>query len=390
MVQLPDSQLQLRPGIADFSWGHPNAALLPAEALAAAASAALARSPAAMLGYGPEQGPGSLIEQIRARLGRIEGVTPPAEQLMVTGGTSQALDMLCAQLSRPGDVVLAEAPTYHLALRVFRDRGLRIVTVPGDGQGMHVEAAEATLANLRANGQRVAFLYVVATFGNPSGATLAPERRSALAALAGRLGLHVLEDDVYGELWYDAPPPTPIFNLLPGGPVVRLGSYAKVLAPGLRMGWMLASPELVGRCTGSGLLDSGGGINHFTAMVLASLLEMGFLDEHIARVRAVLRGRRDTLMAALARHLPGGCTWNPALGGYFVWVRLPEQLDAAALLPAAEAAGVAYLPGTRFYADGGGANYLRLSFSLLEPEELEAGAARLGAVLHGALGSRRR
>jgi 2-aminoadipate transaminase len=385
MSALPDTQLHLRPGIVDFSWGHPDPALLPAAALADAAAAALAGG-ADALGYGPEQGPGSLIAQIQRRLEGAEGAAPPADQLMVTGGISAALDMLCAQLSRPGDVALVEAPTYHLALRIFRDRGLRIISVPGDGEGLRVDAAEAALRALGARGERVAFLYVVANFGNPSGATLSPQRRRALADLALREGLAVLEDDAYGELWYDAPPPPSIAGLAPGGPVVRLGSYAKVLAPGLRLGWIHAAPDLVRRCAASGVLDSGGGVNHFAAVTLARLLATGFLDGHLERLRATLRARRDALLAALERHMPAGCAWSPARGGYFVWVRLPQGLDAAALLPAAEAAGVAYLPGARFFAEGGGGNSLRLSFSLLPGDELSEGAARLGAALAAASG----
>jgi DNA-binding transcriptional MocR family regulator len=389
MQMLPDIQLHRRPGIIEFGWGHPDPALLPVEALAAAAADTFARHGPNALNYGPEQGPGRLIEQLRQRLGQLESVTPPPQQLMVTGGTSQALDMLSAHLGRPGDVVLVEAPTYHLALRVFRDRGLRIVSVPGDSLGIHVEAAEAMLRMIRARGERVSFLYVVANFGNPTGAILAPERRYALATMARREQLTVLEDDAYAELWYDAPPPRPVYNFMPAGPIVRLGSFAKVLAPGLRMGWMLADPTIVGRCMGSGMLDSGGGVNHLTAMVLASLLETGFLDGHAERLREALRARRDALLTALARYLPADCTWNPALGGYFVWVRLPPTLDAAELLPHAEEAGVAYLPGSRFFVERGGAHYLRLSFSLLPPDELAEGARRLGALLKGALRPRR-
>jgi 2-aminoadipate transaminase len=304
MTTLPDQQLQQRPGIVEFGWGHPDPTLLPVEALAAAAAVTMARHGQVALAYGPEQGPGRLIEAVRARLGRLEGVTPPADQLMVTAGSSQGLDMLCAQLSRPGDVALVEAPTYHLALRIFRDRGLRLVAVPGDAQGMHVETAAALLQMLRARGERVAFLYIVASFGNPSGASLAPERRYALATLARREGLAVIEDDAYGELWYDAPPAPPIYNLMPGGPVARLGSYAKVLAPGLRLGWLLASPDLVRRCAGSGMLDSGGCVNHLTAHVVTSLIESGDLDAHVERLRAAWHARRDVLLTALARHLP--------------------------------------------------------------------------------------
>ncbi|NTW03680.1 MAG: PLP-dependent aminotransferase family protein [Oscillochloris sp.] len=378
---LPDVQLVQRPGVIEFGWGHPDPTLLPADKLARAAALTLNRDWQAALAYGYDQGPGRLIELVRQRLGRLEGVTPPPEQLMITGGNSQALDMLCAQLAQPGDVVLVEAPTYHLALRIFRDRGLRTVAVPSDSQGIHVDAAEALLRMLRNNGERVAFLYTVASFGNPSGATLTAERRYTLATLSRQEGLAVIEDDAYGELWYDAPPPPAIYNLTPGGQIVRIGSYAKVLAPGLRLGWMLASPHLVRRCAGCGLLDSGGGINHFTAHIVATFLELDLLDSHVEWLRATLGARRNVLLSAMARYLPAGCTWNPALGGFFIWVRLPVGMDSNTILPAAEAAGVSYLPGTIFFAEGGGQNYLRLSFSLLPPDQLSEGTRRLGEVL---------
>ncbi len=377
---LPDIQLSTRPGIIEFGWGHPDPTVLPTAFMAEAAALTLTRDGRNALAYGAEQGPGRLIELVRTQLS-ADADAPPAEQVMITGGISQALDMLCAQLSRPGDVVLVEAPTYHLAMRIFHDRGLRLVQIPSDAHGLHVEAADAMLAMLRSRGEQVAFLYVVANFGNPTGNSLALARREALARLAQLQNLPVIEDDAYGLLGYDMPPPPSIYSLAPGGPIVRLGSFAKILAPGLRLGWMFADPALVQRCTLSGLLDSGGGVNHFTAQVVAGMIELGHLKTHLEQLRTTLRSRRDTLLEALARYLPAGCTWNPALGGFFIWVRLSAHMNAAALLPVAEQAGVSYLPGTRFFAEEGGERYLRLSFSLLPPAELTAGARRLGSVL---------
>jgi DNA-binding transcriptional MocR family regulator len=379
-MTLPDIQLFIRPGIVEFGWGHPNPAVLPTALMAEAAALTLTRDGRDALAYGAEQGPGRLIEHVRTELS-ADATPPPAEAVMITGGISQALDMLCAQLSQPGDVVLVEAPTYHLAMRIFRDRGLRLVQIPSDAQGMHVEAAEAMLAMLRGRGERVAFLYVVANFGNPTGNSLALARREALARMAQAQNLPVIEDDAYGLLWYDGPPPPSIYSLAPGGPIVRVGSFAKILAPGLRLGWMCADPALVQRCALSGLLDSGGGVNHFTAHVVASLIELGHLKTHIEQLRATLRARRDTLLEALARYLPADCTWNAPLGGFFIWIRLPAHMNAAALLSVAEQAGVSYLPGARFFAEEGGERYLRLSFSLLPPAELTEGARRLGSVL---------
>lgn len=266
---LPDVQLSLRPGIVEFGWGHPASDLLPVEGILRATRVALRRDGASALAYGAEQGPGCLIERVCARLERLEGAAPPAERVMVSGGTSQALDMLCTVLTRPGDVVLVESPVYHLALRILRDHGLELAPVPADAGGLRVDALEERLAELRREGRRPCFLYTVPTYNNPTGVTMTLERREALVALARREGLLVLEDDVYRELWYDAPPPPSLYDLDPSGPVVRLGSFSKVLAPGLRLGWMVAAPEIVHRCTRSGMLDSGGGVNHFTAHVVA-------------------------------------------------------------------------------------------------------------------------
>jgi 2-aminoadipate transaminase len=381
MEAAPDIQLFLRPGIVELMWGHPDLTLLPVDGLSQAAQMALERDGPLALSYGAEQGPMRLIEQVCARFGRLEGIASPPEQMMITGGTSQALDMLCTVLTRPGDVALVESPVYHLALRIFRDHGLCLAPVPSDSEGLRVDALEQALAELERQERRACFLYIVPTFNNPTGLTLTFERREALVAMAQRAGLIVLEDDAYCELWYDAPPPPPLYNLALLGSVVRLGSFSKVLAPGLRLGWMLAAPEMVRRCVGCGMLDSGGGFNHFTAHVAAAFIELGLLDEQVSMLRTSYRQRRDVLLDSLASHLPEGCEWVCPGGGFFVWLRLPSGVDSAAFLPAAESAGVSYVPGARFYTGGGGEQYCRLAFTLVPMTELEEGACRLGAAL---------
>lgn len=376
-----DIQLFLRPGIIEFGWGHPDLGLLPVDSLLQATQVALERDGPLALSYGAEQGPICLIKQVCARLGRLEGTAPPSEQMMITGGTSQALDMLCTVLTQPGDVVLVESPVYHLALRIFHDHGLELVPVPSDDEGLQVDTLEDTLTSLQRQERQVCWLYTVPTFNNPTGLTMNEERRRALVKLAQRQGLLVLEDDAYYELWYDSPPPPTLYSQVPAGPVVRLESFSKVLAPGLRLGWMLAPPEIVQRCTGSGMLDSGGGVNHFTAHVVAAFIELGLLDEQVDRLRASYRKRRDVLLDALANHLPERCEWVYPGGGFFVWLRLPSSIDSAALLPIAESVGVSYVPGTRFYAGAGGERYCRLSLSLVSLEELSEGARRLGIAL---------
>ncbi|MFV9503817.1 MAG: PLP-dependent aminotransferase family protein [Oscillochloridaceae bacterium umkhey_bin13] len=381
LSQLPNQQLFVRPGISELGWGHPDPALLPVAAIQAAAQTALVDYGQLALAYGAEQGPGRLIAALQERMFRLEGTAPPATSLMISGGISHALDMLCAHLSQPGDVVLVEAPTYHLALRIFRDRGLQFVAVPGDAEGMQVEAAAAQLTALHATGRRVAFIYVVSSFGNPSGAVLSATRRAALGALAQAAQIPVIEDEAYAELWYNAPPPPAIGRFRPGAPVIRVGSFAKILAPGLRLGWIQADPALIQRCTAAGVLDSGGGVNHLTTHLLASLIEQGALDQHVAQVRAAWQTRRDALLDGLASALPSSCHWHTPQGGYFVWVRLPPGTNTTALLPHAEAAGVSYLPGERFFAAGGGQAWLRLSFSLLPADALRNAAQRLGQVV---------
>jgi DNA-binding transcriptional MocR family regulator len=381
---LPDVQYTLRPGIVELRWGDPAPELLPAAPLSEAAALALRRAGPGALNYGAERGPGALLEPLAAWLERREGVRPLAEHLFTTSGVSGALDLLATLYTRPGDVVLAEAPTYHLALRVFGDHRLRIVQLATDDGGLRPEALESALAATAAIGRPAPFLYLAPTFGNPTGRCLDPARRPQIMALCRAAGTVIIEDDVYRDLWYDAPPPPPLEPADRPEGVIRLGSFSKILAPAMRLGWLVASPEVTRACMGSGLLDSGGGQSAFAAHVAGAFMFGGALDTHIDALRAAYRARRDLLAGALGEALPPGCRWRAPGGGFFIWVRLPDGADAAVLLPRAEAAGVSYVPGARFDPAGGGA-CMRLSFSLLPGADLREGARRLGAFLDAAL-----
>lgn len=378
---LPTIQLALRPGLIDLGWGHPDPALLPVEAMRRAAQATFDRHGADALAYGADRGPGPLLAWLIERIGREEGRAPAPDEILVTGGVSQALDQLCTLCTRPGDVVLVESPTYHLAVRILRDHPLELAPIPFDLDGLHVERLAELLANMRLAGRRISFLYTIPTFHNPTGVCLSLERRRALVDLAAREGLLIVEDDVYRELAYDGPAPPSLWSLAPPGVVVRLGSFAKSLAPGLRLGWLTGGAGLVSRLAGCGLLDSGGGVNHFASLVVSELCTAGAFEAQGERLRAAYQARRDMLLEGLATSLPAGCTVAPPGGGFFVWVQLPPGSEAAALLPHAEAAGVAYLPGGRFHLDGTGQATLRLAFSLYPPDDLREAARRLGAVL---------
>jgi len=384
---LPDVQRVLTPGRVDFAWGHPADDLLPVADLRAAAAEALGQDGALVLAYGASQGPGRLLTPLAARLARIEGRAIAPDNLLVTGGVSQALDLLCTLHTRPGDVVLVESPCYHIAPRIFRDHGLDLWPAPADADGPRLDALLDALDRARRDRRRVRFLYTVPTFSNPTGRTAPPERRLALVEFAARHDLTIVEDDVYRELWYDAPPPPALRSYSVSGAstrVVRLGSFSKILAPGLRLGWMEADADLAPRAMDSGMLDSGGGVNHLTAHIVADYLRRGLLDAHVAGLRAAYRARRDRLMTALRRHLPSAYSFDAPGGGYFVWVRAPDGVDTTRLLTRAEAAGVSYVPGALFHGDGGDGvdrRHLRLSFSLLSPVEMDEGVRRLASVL---------
>ena len=386
-TSLPTLQMVLRPGIIDLGWGHPDPALMPIEAVREATGAALTRFGPDALAYGAGQGPGPLIEWLRERIGRTEGRTPAPDELLITGGNSQAFDQVCGRCAQPGDTVLVEAPTYHLAVKILRDHPLHLVSVPLDDDGLDVDALATTIARLKGEGRRPRFLYTIPTYHNPTGTCLSTERRRALVALAIAEDFLIVEDDVYRELAYDGPAPPSLWSLAPIGRVLRLGSFAKSLAPGLRLGWATGDPALIARMVQGGLLDSGGGINHFGAMTVATLCGVGAYDAQIARLRAAYREKRDALHAALSEFLPEGCTWMRPGGGFFIWLRLPPGRSAETVLAAAEERGMAFAPGSRFAPADGAApsgETLRLAFSYYSPEQLHEAARLLGAALDAA------
>jgi DNA-binding transcriptional MocR family regulator len=304
------------------------------------------------------------------------------EELTISAGNSDALDQIATLFTRPGDVALVESPAYHLALWILRDHGLDLIPVPVDAEGLDVEATARAVAAAKQQGRRIALLYTIPTFQNPNGSCMSAARKQALIELAAGAGFPIVEDDVYRELAYDAPAPPSLWSIAPRGVVLRLGSFAKSLAPGLRLGWVNGSAEQIARLSGSGLRTSGGGVNHFAAMIVGKLLSEGdFYERQLAHYRAAYTARRDALCDALEADLPPGCQWTRPGGGYFVWLRLPDGMQATPLVPVAERHGVAFAAGDRFHSDGGGADTLRLAFSLYTPEELRDAGGRLAAAI---------
>jgi DNA-binding transcriptional MocR family regulator len=329
---------------------------------------------------------------VRGRLAEIDVRAPGTYEVLVTAGNSWGIDQVATLLTRPGDAVLVESPTYHLAVRILRDHPLEVVPLPFDGQGLVVDAIPGVLAGLRGRGLRVPLLYTVPTFHNPTGISLAVRRRRALVELAAAEDLLVLEDDAYRELAFDAPLAPPSLwseaaaDPATAGRVIRLGSFAKSLAPGLRSGYLTAAHSIVARFAEGGLLDSGGGISHFASLVVAEFMACGAYAENVGRLRAAYRARRDALVDELRSAAPQASIVTPG-GGFFAWLTLPEPLTARDLLGAAEEGGVSFVPGHVFDAgrvDALAARSLRLAFSRYPPAALAEAARRLGRALAGA------
>lgn len=371
-------EFEERPGVIELAWGHPDPRFLPVAGLRKAGDRALRRYGADALAYGNSAGPPPLIEMVCDRLARIDARVPAANEVAITAGSSHGLDQVATLLMDPGDVALVEAPTYHLAIRILRDHPVELVPVQSDGGGLRVDAVAEAIRQVRANGSRPRILYTVPTFNNPTGISLSSRRRRELVALAAREGVLIVEDDAYRELSYDGPPPPSLWSLGRPGTVIRLGTFSKSIAPGLRVGYMTADPATISRFVDGGVLLSGGGNSHFAALVVAEYVRSGDYARQVERLRVAYGKRRDRMLRALERHLPKGSRWTRPAGGYFIWVKLPSGRQTEQLVSAAEQAGVGFTPGRTFFGDApGGVESLRLAFSRYPPATLEQGIRRL-------------
>jgi 2-aminoadipate transaminase len=371
-------------GAIPFVYGHPDPDLLPVEKIITATERALRTRGRLALQYGPEQGYGPLLDVLIGKVERDEGLRLTRASIMLCAGAAQGLDTAARLFTRPGDVVLVEAPSYHEAIATLRDHPVELRQVPMDDQGLLVEALAKRLEALNRAGRRVVFLYTIPTFQNPAGITLTAERREALVDLATEQGLLLVEDDVYRDLCYEGRVPPSLFELAGGRGVIRLGSFSKILAPGLRLGWIIAEPEVIQRIVSCGLRGNEGGANPFVAHVVAAFCQEGWLEPHIARLVARYRARRDALLAGLERGMPDGVRWTRPAGGFFIWLTLPEPLEAEAVLTEARERGVLFTPGTRFFAEaseGGGRRNLRLPFSFLSEAQMAEGVRVLAEVI---------
>lgn len=366
--------LTARPEVISFAGGLPAPELFDAEGIRAAYDRVLAERPGRALQYSTTEGDPALRGAVAARL-TARGLPTGAGELLVTGGSQQALTLLATTLLEPGDVVLVENPTYLAALQCFGFAGARVVPVPTDTDGVVPEALEELVVR-----ERPKLLYLIPNFQNPTGRTLPASRRRAVAEVAERHGLWIAEDDPYGELRFEGGYEPWIAGLEPAADrTVLLGSFSKVMAPGLRLGWLRAPAGLLRSCV---IAKQAADLHTSTVdqAAAARYLADCDLDAHLERVRAAYRERRDALLAGLPSALPPGTGWNRPEGGMFVWVRLPDGHDATALLRTAVTYDVAYVPGAPFFAASPDPASLRMSFTTHTPQEITEGLARLAKV----------
>jgi 2-aminoadipate transaminase len=376
-------RLTEQPSIISFAGGLPAPECFPAEELTAAAERILVENPLAALQYGPTEGYRPLRTFVTERAAQL-GINATLDQVMITSGSQQALDLIGRRLIGPGDLIAVEDPTYLGALQSWYPRLPQYVTVPMDEHGMDVAALEQMLKRTRPT-----FLYIMPTFQNPTGVTLAEERRRDLIDVASRYELPIIEDDPYGDLFYDGERPRPLaaLDVEKHGKlrtVVYISSFSKLLSPGLRVGWTAAPESMVSR-----LVQVKQGVDlHTSSLTQATVYEAcrdGLLERHIPSIQNIYRRRRDAMLSSLAQHMPEGVRWTCPGGGMFVWLMLPPGLDALELFHEAIKHEVAFVPGTPFYANGGGGHAMRLNFSLPTAEQIEEGIARLGRSMRGKL-----
>jgi 2-aminoadipate transaminase len=389
-----------RPDVISFGGGLPAPELFPVEAFAEASRKVLQEQGSRALQYSTTEGYGPLREFIVERMSRY-GIPANVDNVLLTSGSQQALDMIGKILINPGDMILTEEPTYLGALQAWRAYQADFVTVPLDDDGISTgkRLEEALCAGPK-------FMYILPNFHNPGGVTLALDRRRRIVEIADQYGLPIIEDDPYGQLRFEGDHLPPLLVLdadrlnhddygngngdgyFRRGNVIYLSTFSKTLAPGLRLGWIVAPEEVIHRCV---MAKQGMDLHTstFDQMVTYEVARDGFIDEHVREIRRVYRERRDLMLEMLEQHFPPEARWTRPQGGLFLWVTLPAEIDTAELLPRAVENNVAYVPGSAFYPGSEPNSSFRLNFSNARPEQIEAGMRRLGEVVASALEEKR-
>jgi 2-aminoadipate transaminase len=370
-----------RPEVVSLAGGMPFVSALPTDLISGAFEKVMRDEGPTALQYGSGQGVPALREHI-LEIMAIEGIRGSVDDVVVTTGSQHALELVTKLFINPGDVVLAEGPSYVTAMVVFKSFQAEVEHVMMDEHGLIPQALRERIAELKAAGKTIKFLYTIPSFSNPAGVTLTWERRLEILEICRSNDILVLEDNPYGLLYFDSPPPQAMRSVEEDG-VIYLGTFSKTLAPGFRVGWALAPHAIREKL----ILANEAAVlspSSFSQYMISEYLSTADWRGQIDTFRGIYRDRRDAMLSALAEYLPQ-LSWTVPNGGFYVWATLPDHLDSKAMLPRAVKELVAYTPGTAFYADGGGRNNMRLSFCYPTPEFIREGIRRLSIVINGEL-----
>ena len=375
-----------QPEVISLAGGLPAPELFPIDEYRRAFEWVLESDAAQALQYGPSEGYAPLRAFVADHLGQI-GIRCTADDVLITNGSQQALDLIGKIFLDPGDAILCEKPTYLGALQAFNQYQPRYVVVPMDDDGMRVDEVERVLSQQGSGGPRIKLIYALPNFQNPTGRSMSLARRRRLVELADRFGVPIVEDDPYGELRYEGEPLPTLKALDTHGCVIYLGTFSKILAPGFRLGWIVASGEVM-----EALLHAKQPSDLHTGMApqmaTYEVARDGFVDTHVERIKAFYKERRDVMLRAIEEHFPPDAHYTRPGGGLFVWAELPPHIDTRELLLDAIQEKVAFVPGQGFHPDSTGTNTMRLNFSNVPPDQLREGIRRLGRAIQRRLAQR--
>jgi DNA-binding transcriptional MocR family regulator len=362
-----------------FGGGFPDPGSFPIHDLIDSARIALERDGEWALQYAFGSGVPQIVEQLRRKLERDQGIQAGVENILVTNGASQGLALIFELFLNPGDVMLSESPFFLGAVQTAHANGAEVVEIPLDGEGIVISELRGALERLRSEGRRAKFLYLVPTFQNPTGITYSLERRRELVALSEEFGLPIVEDDAYFDLRYDGQKIPTLYELANNnGLVMYVGTFSKILAAGMRLGWVVASAEIVSHLSG---LKDDSGTSPFSSHIAAEFAASGTLLEHIGQLKSLYRSRRDAMLGALEASMPAGVSWTRPDGGFFIWVSLPEGVTCADVSARSRERGVSVGLGSMFFANGAGNDRIRLAYSFNTEDEISRGVAVLGEVI---------
>lgn len=372
-------KLTQNPEIISFAGGLPNPEAFPVDELVEITREVLEKHGKMALQYGPTEGIRGFREVLASRCAK-DGMDVTSENVIITTGSQQGLDMIGRVFLDPGDTIIVELPTYLGAINAFRAYEVNFEGVPLDEEGMKTDLLEEKIEELKKKGITPKFIYVVPTFQNPAGVVMSESRRKKLIDIANEHDLIVIEDDPYGKLIYEGKPAKPIKALDDEGRVIYLSTFSKILAPGFRLAWIVASEELIRKLTiAKQALDLCS--NTFVQFVAKEFIEGGYLDLHIMKIIEMYRPKRDKMIESIKNYFPSDTIFYKPRGGMFAWVTIPGDIDTEEMFLDAIKEKVAYIHGKAFYVDGGGANSMRLNFSYASEELIDEGMRRLGKVI---------